>query len=177
MACTLLPRTWISLSLDFSTSFLWNEENRQTLFPPKRLTRILKNVPILIFSPFILDATATVFRRAWQRQRIWEAHREHYYQRLIRSGWSHRRTVLLEYGLMALSSGFAIIMLGWSPAAQYCGVAAATAIYVGVAYAIDRRWAAYQRAGAAPEHQRSTIVGTASVLGYRRRPSAAFPRA
>jgi UDP-N-acetylmuramyl pentapeptide phosphotransferase/UDP-N-acetylglucosamine-1-phosphate transferase len=59
-------------------------------------------VPIMVFSPFILDATVTVLRRAWQRQKIWEAHREHYYQRLVLLGWGHRKTVLVEYGLMAL---------------------------------------------------------------------------
>ena len=66
-------------------------------------------VPILIFSPFILDATVTVLRRAWQRQRIWEAHRDHYYQRLVLSGWSHRQTVLAEYGIMALCGGLAVL--------------------------------------------------------------------
>jgi UDP-N-acetylmuramyl pentapeptide phosphotransferase/UDP-N-acetylglucosamine-1-phosphate transferase len=66
-------------------------------------------VPILIFSPFILDATVTVLRRAWQRQRIWEAHRGHYYQRLVLSGWSHRQTVLAEYGVMALCGGLAVL--------------------------------------------------------------------
>jgi UDP-N-acetylmuramyl pentapeptide phosphotransferase/UDP-N-acetylglucosamine-1-phosphate transferase len=59
-------------------------------------------VPMMIFSPFILDATVTVLRRAWQRQKIWEAHRNHYYQRLVLLGWGHRKTVLVEYGLMAL---------------------------------------------------------------------------
>ena len=66
-------------------------------------------VPILIFSPFILDATITVLRRAWRRQRIWEAHRDHYYQRLVLSGWSHRQTVLTEYGVMALCGGLAVL--------------------------------------------------------------------
>lgn len=66
-------------------------------------------VPIMIFSPFILDATATIFRRMWQRQRIWEAHRQHYYQRLVLSGWGHRRTVLAEYGVMAICGGFALL--------------------------------------------------------------------
>lgn len=66
-------------------------------------------VPILIFSPFILDATVTILRRAWQRQRIWEAHRDHYYQRLVLSGWSHRQTVLAEYGVMALCGGLAVL--------------------------------------------------------------------
>ena len=66
-------------------------------------------VPILIFSPFILDATVTVLRRAWQRQRIWEAHRDHYYQRLVLIGWSHRQAVLAEYGVMALCGGLAVL--------------------------------------------------------------------
>ena len=66
-------------------------------------------VPIMIFSPFILDATVTVLRRMWQRQRIWEAHRDHYYQRLVLSGWGHRRTVLAEYGVMVLCGGCAAL--------------------------------------------------------------------
>jgi UDP-N-acetylmuramyl pentapeptide phosphotransferase/UDP-N-acetylglucosamine-1-phosphate transferase len=65
-------------------------------------------VPILIFSPFILDATVTVIRRVWQGKRIWEAHREHYYQRLVLSGWGHRKTVLAEYAVMALCGGLAL---------------------------------------------------------------------
>ena len=65
-------------------------------------------VPIMIFSPFIADATATLLRRALLRKRIWEAHREHYYQRVVLSGWSHRRTVLAEYGIMILCGGLAV---------------------------------------------------------------------
>ncbi|OQW30850.1 MAG: hypothetical protein A4E19_08880 [Nitrospira sp. SG-bin1] len=66
-------------------------------------------VPVMIFSPFIVDATVTLLRRAIRRQKIWEAHREHYYQRLILSGWSHRRTVLTEYGIMMLCGGLAVL--------------------------------------------------------------------
>ncbi|MBS0150342.1 MAG: glycosyltransferase family 4 protein [Nitrospira sp.] len=65
-------------------------------------------VPIMIFSPFIVDATVTLIRRALRRERIWEAHREHYYQRVVLSGWSHRRTVLAEYGVMILCGGLAV---------------------------------------------------------------------
>jgi UDP-N-acetylmuramyl pentapeptide phosphotransferase/UDP-N-acetylglucosamine-1-phosphate transferase len=65
-------------------------------------------VPIMIFSPFIVDATVTLLRRALGRKRIWEAHREHYYQRVVLSGWSHRRTVLAEYGIMILCGGLAV---------------------------------------------------------------------
>ncbi|NJN37081.1 MAG: hypothetical protein HC794_08530, partial [Nitrospiraceae bacterium] len=66
-------------------------------------------VPIMIFSPFILDATVTLSRRVLRRKRIWEAHREHYYQRLVLNGWSHRRTVLAEYGVMLLCGGLAVL--------------------------------------------------------------------
>ncbi len=66
-------------------------------------------VPIIIFSPFIVDATVTLIRRACHRKRIWEAHREHYYQRLVLNGWSHRRTVLAEYGVMLLCGGLAVL--------------------------------------------------------------------
>jgi UDP-N-acetylmuramyl pentapeptide phosphotransferase/UDP-N-acetylglucosamine-1-phosphate transferase len=66
-------------------------------------------VPIMIFSPFIVDATVTLSRRILRRKRIWEAHREHYYQRLVLSGWSHRRTVLAEYGVMILCGGLAVL--------------------------------------------------------------------
>jgi UDP-N-acetylmuramyl pentapeptide phosphotransferase/UDP-N-acetylglucosamine-1-phosphate transferase len=66
-------------------------------------------VPIMIFSPFIVDATVTLSRRIFHRKRIWEAHREHYYQRLVLSGWGHRRTVLAEYGVMILCGGLAVL--------------------------------------------------------------------
>src|SRR5262249_6004380 len=66
-------------------------------------------VPILIFSPFILDATVTMLRRATGGHRIWEAHREHYYQRLVLSGWTHRQAVILEYVIMLLCGLFAML--------------------------------------------------------------------
>ncbi|MEQ1848853.1 MAG: glycosyltransferase family 4 protein, partial [Nitrospira sp.] len=65
-------------------------------------------VPLIIFSPFILDATVTLLRRALRHEKVWEAHREHYYQRLVLVGWGHRRTVFAEYGLMALCGGLAM---------------------------------------------------------------------
>jgi UDP-N-acetylmuramyl pentapeptide phosphotransferase/UDP-N-acetylglucosamine-1-phosphate transferase len=66
-------------------------------------------VPLIVFSPFILDATVTLARRALHHEKVWDAHREHYYQRLVLSGWGHRRTVLAEYGVMALCGGFALL--------------------------------------------------------------------
>ena len=65
--------------------------------------------PGLVFSPFIVDATVTLTRRLLRGEKIWRPHREHYYQRLVLSGWGHRRTVLAEYGVMVLCGGFALL--------------------------------------------------------------------
>lgn len=58
-------------------------------------------VPVMLFSPFIVDATMTLLHRLVRGERIWQAHRTHYYQRLVLLGWGHTQTVLAEYGLMA----------------------------------------------------------------------------
>lgn len=84
-------------------------------------------VPVLIFSPFIVDATVTVLRRMLQGQKFWHAHREHYYQRLVLAGWGHRKTVRAEYMLMLATGTTAVlyvhvaepvrlvILLAWVP--------------------------------------------------------------
>jgi UDP-N-acetylmuramyl pentapeptide phosphotransferase/UDP-N-acetylglucosamine-1-phosphate transferase len=59
--------------------------------------------PVLVFSPFIVDASLTLARRLLRGEKVWQAHREHYYQRLVRMGYGHRVTALLEYVLMLLA--------------------------------------------------------------------------
>ena len=67
--------------------------------------------PVVIFSSFILDATVTLLKRLFRGERIWDAHREHYYQRLIRMGMSHQKMALIEYGLMLISGAVAMGVL------------------------------------------------------------------
>lgn len=62
----------------------------------------------MVFSPFIVDATWTVIRRSAEGKKPWQAHREHFYQRLVSLGWSHRRTVLWAYTLMLKCSLLAV---------------------------------------------------------------------
>lgn len=71
--------------------------------------------PILAFFPFIFDASATLFDRLYRRQRIWQAHREHVYQRLNLGGWGHRKTALAYFVWMAVSGILAIASLGPLP--------------------------------------------------------------
>jgi UDP-N-acetylmuramyl pentapeptide phosphotransferase/UDP-N-acetylglucosamine-1-phosphate transferase len=59
----------------------------------------------LVFSPFIVDATWTLLRRAVAGERVWQAHRSHHYQRLVLAGWGHRRTL---YWSLALITAVAV---------------------------------------------------------------------
>lgn len=65
--------------------------------------------PMLVFAPFWIDATTTLVRRMVRREKVWEPHRTHAFQRLAASGWGHRRTALVEYCLMALCAGLAVL--------------------------------------------------------------------
>lgn len=67
-------------------------------------------IAVLIFSPFIADATVTVIRRWLTGEKVWQAHRTHYYQRLVQMGWGHRKTVLIEYIFM-FGAGSAAVFL------------------------------------------------------------------
>jgi UDP-GlcNAc:undecaprenyl-phosphate/decaprenyl-phosphate GlcNAc-1-phosphate transferase len=64
--------------------------------------------PMLVFSPFIVDATATLLRRTAMGHKPWIAHRDNYYQRLILSGWGHRKTALVYYAFMVTTAGSAL---------------------------------------------------------------------
>ncbi len=73
---------------------------------------------VLVFAPFVVDATVTLARRMLRGERIWEAHRTHYYQRVVQLGWGHRRTVLVEYALMLGTGASALAAVRMSATAQ-----------------------------------------------------------
>ncbi len=102
--------------------------------------------PLAAFAPFIVDASMTLTRRLLRGERVWEAHRQHYYQRLILSGWSHRRTALSEYGLMVLCSAVALIGLRQSPAGRFMLLSALALAMALAMWAIDRRWKKFSAA-------------------------------
>jgi UDP-N-acetylmuramyl pentapeptide phosphotransferase/UDP-N-acetylglucosamine-1-phosphate transferase len=66
---------------------------------------------LLVFSPFLVDSTWTLARRALHGRKPWAAHREHFYQRLVHAGWNHRRTTLWAYALMLKSALFAALCI------------------------------------------------------------------
>jgi len=73
---------------------------------------------MLVFSPFIVDASITLAARVLRGERFWMPHKSHYYQRLVQLGWGHRRTVLAEYTLMMACSGTAVVTAGKTIYAQ-----------------------------------------------------------
>jgi len=64
--------------------------------------------PLLVFSPFIVDASVTLLKRTLRGAKITEAHREHYYQRLVQLGWGHRKVALFFFALMFVAGVSAI---------------------------------------------------------------------
>lgn len=88
--------------------------------------------PLLVFSPFVADASVTLARRLLRGEKIWRAHREHYYQRLVQAGFGHRGTALLEYVLMLGAGAAALWGLRQDSAAQAGMLLAAAAVYAGL---------------------------------------------
>jgi UDP-GlcNAc:undecaprenyl-phosphate/decaprenyl-phosphate GlcNAc-1-phosphate transferase len=96
--------------------------------------------PVLIFGPFIGDATMTLFKRAVRRERVWQAHREHYYQRLVRMGFGHRGAALIGYSAMLLCAAAALFGREQAPAIQAAVFAGTSLVLAVSAVAVDLRW-------------------------------------
>jgi UDP-N-acetylmuramyl pentapeptide phosphotransferase/UDP-N-acetylglucosamine-1-phosphate transferase len=107
--------------------------------------------PLLVFAPFVCDASLTLLRRLLRRERVWQAHREHYYQRLVRMGFGHRGTALIEYGAMAACAATALGARREPAMAQAAVLAAAAAVLIAIAVWVDLRWARFLRQGGAPQ--------------------------
>ena len=95
---------------------------------------------LLVFSPFIVDATITLLRRLQAGEKVWAAHRSYYYQRMSQSSFGHRGTTLCWYLLMAAAAGSAL----WLRTASFMIVGAAAltwiTVYLVLLLWIDRRW-------------------------------------
>ncbi|MEO8330922.1 MAG: glycosyltransferase family 4 protein [Gallionella sp.] len=102
--------------------------------------------PILVFSPFVADATLTLFKRARRGEKLAQAHRSHYYQRLVQMGWGHRNTAIVEYLLMFLAGASALWGISLDIQGQGNLLAWWGAIYLGLTMWVDRRWRRYQAA-------------------------------
>lgn len=96
--------------------------------------------PVLVFLPFVADATATLARRVLRGERFWESHKSHYYQRVHRLGAGHGGTLAAYGTLMVACAGTAVacatLAPQWGPLAL-----AAWCVVHGVTFAaIDYHW-------------------------------------
>jgi len=93
---------------------------------------------LLLFSPFIVDATVTLLRRLRKGEKVWLAHKSHYYQRLVQIGWGHKHTVLWEYVLMAACSVSALLAPSLPIYAQWSLLISWIFLYILLMYLVSR---------------------------------------
>ncbi len=96
--------------------------------------------PVLVFLPFIADASVTLVRRILAGERFWQPHKSHYYQRLHRMGAGHAGTLAVYTALILGTAGTAVacacVRPGWGIPAL-AGWSAVTAVLFA---AIDYHW-------------------------------------
>lgn len=85
---------------------------------------------VLVFSPFIVDASYTLLRRLLRGEKVWQAHRQHLYQRLVGSGWSHRRTVIWSWLLMSAVAVSALLAQGSDDSRQWAVLGGWAVLYL-----------------------------------------------
>jgi TRAP-type C4-dicarboxylate transport system permease large subunit len=93
-----------------------------------------------VFAPFIFDASTTLLWRLARGEKFWQAHREHYYQRMVRLGWGHARTAICWYLLMLSGIMLAFWALGQPTATQCVALTVWAVLLAGMGAAIDIRW-------------------------------------
>ncbi len=66
---------------------------------------------VILYGVFLVDASVTLLRRVVRGEKWWQAHRSHYYQRLVQSGWSHARvsTAVLIINVMLACLASALV--------------------------------------------------------------------
>jgi UDP-N-acetylmuramyl pentapeptide phosphotransferase/UDP-N-acetylglucosamine-1-phosphate transferase len=99
--------------------------------------------PLLVFSPFIADASITLLKRTLRGARITEAHRDHYYQRVIQMGCGHRTVARTEYALMLFSGVLALLTLNQS--FPWMLMLIWGALYGALMFLIDIAWKRFER--------------------------------
>lgn len=96
--------------------------------------------PPLVFLSFLADASVTLARRALARERVWEAHKSHYYQRLLQMGAGHAGTLAVFGALMLGTALSAVVCARVAPDVGPYALAAWCAVQAVVFGAIDYHW-------------------------------------
>ena len=109
-------------------------------------------IPV-IFLPFLFDVIWTLISRFIRRQNILKAHREHFYQLMMRLGGSHARVAVIYMSLISLSAGAAILMLTFPATLHWMTPLVLSLLFAVGGVALYRRaWRANLLETAAPEN-------------------------
>lgn len=96
--------------------------------------------PVLVFLPFIADASVTLARRLLRGAPLAVAHKEHHYQRLHQLGAGHVGTLGAYAGAMTLTAGLALACLALAPAWGEVALGSACVVSFILFGVIDHRW-------------------------------------
>jgi UDP-N-acetylmuramyl pentapeptide phosphotransferase/UDP-N-acetylglucosamine-1-phosphate transferase len=80
---------------------------------------------------YLMDATITLLRRLAKRERVWEAHRSHFYQRATDNGFSVMAVVTHVFVLNLALAALAAVTLLWPSSVVQIGALAAGLLLVG----------------------------------------------
>jgi Fuc2NAc and GlcNAc transferase len=90
-------------------------------------------VMLILTAVFWFDATITLFRRIFNKEKLSEAHRKHAFQRIVQAGWSHQKTTLGSLCINLVGLGFAFL------ATQYMVIQEILlVVYLGILYLVLR---------------------------------------
>ena len=98
------------------------------------------SVPLLLFMPLYADALLTLIRRLLRGERVWEAHREHAYQRLVQSGWPHHRVAAVYVLATLITAVLGAASTNWNRSAQLTMLLSCVLVLFLLLSAIHHRW-------------------------------------
>jgi UDP-N-acetylmuramyl pentapeptide phosphotransferase/UDP-N-acetylglucosamine-1-phosphate transferase len=114
--------------------------------PAKGLTSVSLLLPLLILSLPLADMSAVIMGRLSEGHSPFYPDRRHLHHRLLRSGLSHRRTVLLIYAFTQWLGSLALVLV--NAELRFLWLALATAVLIWVLVSTRR---ALQRLPSIPE--------------------------
>ena len=96
-------------------------------------------IPFILFSAFIYDTSITLLRRAWHREKLWLAHKTHFYQQLIDAGWSHKQLLLAEALLMLVCAMACLVLVKYPDLNQTLIITGIIVLYFILTVLVNRR--------------------------------------
>ena len=128
--------------------------------PAKGLTSVSLLLPLLILSLPLADMSAVIMGRLSQGRSPFYPDRRHLHHRLLRVGFSHRRTVVLIYAFTQWLVALALVLANAEMRFLWLGLA--TAVLIGVVIACRRslnREQEQQRLAGAPDREPADVAG------------------